>query len=83
MDTTAQKYCADTFKFHDNHINKDLRTVDMKLSTFINIIPDQKLSKRCKTNANTIMNKKSSDVDDEVNDEIFDPKEVGSREKSF
>ena len=44
----------------------------MKLSTFINIIPAQKLCKRCRTNANTIMNKESSDVDDEVNDEIFD-----------
>ena len=44
----------------------------MKVSTFINIIPGPKLRKRCKTNANTIMNKESSDVDDEVNYKIFD-----------
>ena len=40
----------------------------MKLSTFMDIIPGQKLCKRCKTNANAIINKESND---EVNDEIF------------
>lgn len=45
-----KKYCADPFKLHDKRIIKDLKTVDMKLSTFINIIPGQKLRKRCKTN---------------------------------
>ena len=44
----------------------------MKLSTFINIIPGQTLCKRCKTNAITIMSEESSNVDDEVNDEILD-----------
>lgn len=69
---STQKYCADHFKFHDKHITKDLKTEDMKLSTFINIIPGQQLCKRCKTNANTIMSEESSNVDDEVNDEILD-----------
>ena len=67
----TQKYCANPFTFHDKRITKDLRTVDMKLSTLINIIPGQKLCRKCKTNANAIMNKENSDVDDEVNHEII------------
>ena len=58
---------------------KYLRNADMKLSTFINIIPGQKLCKRCETNANIIMNKESSDVDDKVNDEIFDSRILGNK----
>ena len=52
-----KKYCADPFKLHDQRITKDLKTVDMKLSTFINITPGQKLRRRCKTNTTAITNR--------------------------
>ena len=47
----TQRYCVNPFNTHGTQISKDLRNVDEELALFLNIIPGQKLCKRCKETA--------------------------------
>ena len=47
----TQRYCVNPFNTHGIQISKVLRNLDEELALFLNIIPGQKLCKRCKETA--------------------------------
>ena len=47
----TQRYWVNPFNTHGIQISKDLRNVDEELALFLNIIPGQKLCKRCQETA--------------------------------
>ena len=65
----TQRYCANLFNTHGIQISKDLRNVDEELALLLNIIPGQKLCKRCKETAKENMKAAKNDCENNKDDQ--------------
>ena len=61
--SATQRYCVNPFNTHGIQISKDLRIVDEEITLFFNIIPGQKLCKRCKKTAKENMKAAKNDYE--------------------
>ena len=66
---TTQRYCVNPFNTHGIQISKDLRNVDEELALFLNIIPGQKICKRCKKSAKENMKADKNDCENNKDDQ--------------
>ena len=69
MLTLRSKCIFDPFNTHSIQISKDLKNVDEELALFLNIIPGQKLCKRCKETAKENMKASKKDCENSKDDQ--------------
>ena len=65
----TQRYCVNPFNTHGIQISKDLRNVDEEFALFLNIIPGQKICKRCKETAKENMKAAKNDCENNKDDQ--------------